>query len=102
MLLEVDLYWAAAGGADLIPLLQGFGDRVIAVHVKDGPLRPGISARELPTDQSPAGQGDVPLADVLNAGLAIPYAVIEYDHYEGDTFDGIAQSYAFLTETLKS
>ncbi len=39
---------------------------------------------------------------MLNAGLAIPYAVIEYDHYEGDTFDGIAQSYAFLTETLKS
>ncbi len=101
VLLEVDLYWAQAGGADLIPLLQGFGDRVVAVHVKDGPMRPGISARELPSDQTPAGQGDVPLAAVLNAGLEIPYAVIEYDHYEGDTFDGIAQSFAFLTDTLK-
>lgn len=100
VLLEVDLYWATAGGADLVPLLQRLGDRVIAVHVKDGPMRPGISASNLPTDQQPAGQGDVPLAAVLNAGLNLPYAVIEFDHYEGDTFAGIAESYKFLTEAL--
>ncbi len=57
VLLEVDLYWAAAGGADLIPLLQGFGDRVIAVHVKDGPLRPGISARRTPDGPEPRRSG---------------------------------------------
>ncbi len=100
VLLEVDLYWATAGGSDLVPLLQRLGDRVIAVHIKDGPMRPGISARELPSDQRPAGQGDVPLAAVLTAGLDIPYAVIEFDHYEGDIFAGIADSYAFLTKTL--
>ncbi len=100
VLLEVDLYWATAGGADLVPLLQRLGDRVIAVHVKDGPMRPGLSARELPTDQQPAGQGDVPLAAVLSAGLDISYAVIEFDHYEGDIFDGIAESYAFLTSRV--
>lgn len=98
--LEVDLYWAYAGGADLLPLLRGFGDRVVAVHVKDGPMRPGISARELPKDQQPAGQGDVPLAEVLTSDLNIPYAVIEFDHYEGNTFDAIAEAYAFLTRTL--
>lgn len=100
VLLEVDLYWAYAGGAELLPLLRKLGDRVIAVHVKDGPMRPGISARELPNDQQPAGQGDVPLAEVLTSDVTIPYAVVEFDHYEGDTFDGIAQSYRFLTETL--
>jgi sugar phosphate isomerase/epimerase len=98
--LEIDLYWATAGGSDLVPLLQRLGDRVVAVHVKDGPMRPGISARELPNDQQPAGRGDVPLAAVLSAGLDIPYAVIEFDHYEGDIFAGIAESYAFLTSTL--
>ena len=67
--LEVDLYWATAGGAEPVALLQRLGDRVIAVHVKDGPMRPGITARELPTDQQPAGRGDVPLAAVLTAGL---------------------------------
>jgi sugar phosphate isomerase/epimerase len=97
VLLEVDLYWATAGGADLVPLLQQLGDRVVAVHVKDGRMRPGISARKLPTDQLPAGKGDVPLAAVLSAGLHIPYAVIEFDYYEGEIFEGIAESYAFLT-----
>ena len=100
VVLEVDLYWAAAGGADLVELLQRLGDRVYAVHAKDGPMRPGITARELPKDQLPAGQGDVPLAAALSAGPAIAYAVIEFDHYEGDIFDGISESHAFLTATL--
>ena len=51
-------------------------------------------------DQQPAGQGDVPLAEVLTGDLNIPYAVIEFDHYEGNTFDAIAQSFAYLTKTL--
>ena len=99
VLLEVDLYWATAGGADPVALLQRLGDRVVAVHAKDGPMRPGITARELPEDQQPAGQGDVPLAAVLTAGLPIKYAVIEFDHYEGDTFVGIAESFAYLQST---
>lgn len=99
--LEIDLYWATAGGVDPLELLRRLGDRVGAVHVKDGPMRPGISARELPSDQCPAGQGDVPLAAVLTAtDLTIPYAVLEFDHYEGDVFEGLAQSYAWLKDTL--
>src|SRR5918998_862335 len=98
--LEIDLYWATAGGSDPVALLQRLGDRVVAVHIKDGPMRPGITARELPNDQQPAGRGDVPLAQVLSAGFDIRYAVIEFDHYEGDVFAGIADSYAFLTSTL--
>jgi sugar phosphate isomerase/epimerase len=98
--LEVDLYWAAAGGQNPADLVGRLGDRVQAVHAKDGPMRPGISAAQLPTDQVPAGQGDVPLAAALAAGSSIDYAVIEFDHYEGDIFDGIAQSYAFLGSTL--
>ena len=100
VLLEVDLYWATAGGADVVPLLQRLGDRVVAVHAKDGPMRPGITDRELPKDQRPAGQGDVPLAAALTAGLPIRYAVIEFDHYGGDTFAWIAESFAFLQSTL--
>lgn len=100
VLLEVDLYWAVAGGADPVALLQRLGDRVVAVHAKDGPMRPGITAAELPTDQQPAGQGDVPLAAILASIPNLPYAVIEFDHYDGDTFDGIAQSYQFLSSTL--
>lgn len=100
VLLEVDLYWAAAGGVDPVGLLQRLGDRVHAVHAKDGRIRPGITSREMPTDQLPAGRGDVPLTEALAVGTAIAYAVIEFDRYEGDIFEGIAESYEFLTAAL--
>ena len=36
VVLEVDTYWAFAGGADVPALLRRLGDRVAALHVKDG------------------------------------------------------------------
>jgi sugar phosphate isomerase/epimerase len=100
VVLEVDLYWAAAGGVDPVALLKRLGDRVIAVHVKDGPIKPGTSSRDLPRTQQPAGTGDVPLAAALEAATSAEYAVIEFDHYEGDIFAGIGESYAWLRKTL--
>ena len=44
--------------------------------------------------------GDVPLQAVLTGGYPFEYAVIEFDHYEGDTFAGIAESYAYLRRIL--
>lgn len=100
VLLELDLYWAAASGVDPVQLLGRLGDRVHAVHVKDGPMREGITSRALPEDQLPAGQGDVPLTLSLRAAPSVKYAVIEFDHYAGDVFTGIAESHAYLTSTL--
>ncbi|NQX25892.1 sugar phosphate isomerase/epimerase [Microbacteriaceae bacterium VKM Ac-2854] len=100
VVLEVDLYWAALGAADVPELLTRLGDRVIAVHVKDGTLDSEPTEDfALPTDQVPAGQGAVPLAAALAAAATIEYAVIEFDAYPGgDIIDGIAASYAWLTE----
>jgi sugar phosphate isomerase/epimerase len=95
--LEVDLYWAAVSGLDPAALLGRLGDRVVAVHVKDGPLRPGITSHRLPEDQLVAGRGDVPLAEALTVARAAEYAVIEFDHYAGDVFAGIGQSFEYLT-----
>ena len=36
VVLEVDTYWAYAGGADVPALLNRLGDRVVALHLKDG------------------------------------------------------------------
>jgi sugar phosphate isomerase/epimerase len=89
VVLEVDTYWATAGGEDAPALLRRLGDRVHAIHVKDGDLNTDGSG------QVPAGQGRVPVADVL---AAAPNAlrVVEFDAYDGDVFDGIAASRAFL------
>jgi sugar phosphate isomerase/epimerase len=88
--LEVDTYWATAGGEDAPALLRRLGDRVRAIHVKDGALATDA------TGQVPAGQGRVPVADVL-AAAPDALRVIEFDAYDGDLFEAIAASHAFLT-----
>lgn len=88
IVLEVDAYWATAGGEDAPALLRRLGERVCAIHVKDGSL--AVDA----TGQVPAGQGRVPMGDVL---AAVPGAlrVVEFDQHE-DVFGGIAESFAYL------
>jgi len=103
--LELDLFWALTGGQDVPALVARLGDRLTAVHVKDGvvpasnPWAPG--APEFGSDsldQRHAGTGDVPLAAALRAGSGIRYAVIEYDRAPGDVFDDVAASLAFLKD----
>ncbi|GAA1917553.1 sugar phosphate isomerase/epimerase [Microbacterium aoyamense] len=104
--IELDLFWALAGGQDVPALVSKLGERLIAVHVKDGvvpssnpfaPEAPAFSSDSL--DQRHAGDGDVPLVAALAAGSeSIRYAVIEYDNAPGDVFEDIAASLAFLRE----
>ncbi|WP_367137485.1 sugar phosphate isomerase/epimerase family protein [Saccharothrix sp. HUAS TT1] len=91
VVLEVDTYWATVGGEDAPALLRRLGGRVHAIHVKDGGL-----ARD-GSGQVPAGQGRVPVADVL-AAAPDALRVVEFDAYDGDVFAGIAASRAFLAE----
>ncbi|MBT2564996.1 sugar phosphate isomerase/epimerase [Arthrobacter sp. ISL-85] len=88
--LEVDTYWAAVGGQDPVELLERLGDRVKFIHIKDGPLNKDNKA------QQPAGQGKVPVMDVIAAAKSLEVGVVEFDDYAGDIFEGIAQSLAYL------
>lgn len=90
LVVEVDTYWAAAGGADAPALLGRLAKRVHALHIKDGDLATDASG------QVPAGQGRVPVAEVLAAAPGA-LRVVEFDAYDGDIFEGLAASYAYLT-----
>ncbi|MGN7202065.1 sugar phosphate isomerase/epimerase family protein [Arthrobacter sp. SAFR-044] len=90
LVLEVDTYWVAVGGQDPIDILAKLGDRVKFIHIKDGPLTRDNKA------QQPAGQGKVPVLDVIAAAKSLEVGVVEFDDYDGDIFEGIAQSLAFL------
>jgi sugar phosphate isomerase/epimerase len=90
VVLEVDTYWATAGGADAPALLGRLGVRVRAIHVKDGDLATDASG------QVPAGQGRVPVPAVL-AAAPDALRVVEFDRYDGDIFDGLAASFAYRT-----
>lgn len=90
LVLEVDTYWVSVGGANAVDVLTSLGERVKYIHIKDGPLTTDTKA------QLPAGQGAVPVWDVIGAAKSLEVGVVEFDDYAGDIFDGIAQSLAFL------
>jgi len=100
--LEVDVFWAATAGSDVAALLSRLGDRVKALHVKDGvvginPFTPDSAPLDKSAlDQRSAGQGELPLLDYLAASPSTEYAVIEFDYYPGDIFDGVQGSVEFL------
>lgn len=90
VILEVDTYWAAVGGADVPALLKKFGDRVTAIHVKDGDGTLDNKA------QVAVGDGTIAVRDIL---AAAPQAlrVVELDDFSGEIFDAVEGSYKFLT-----
>jgi sugar phosphate isomerase/epimerase len=90
--LEIDTFWVEAGGQSAPEVLKKLGERVVAIHVKDGNKNGDVNL------QVPAGQGQIPVREILAAAPnALP--VIEFDFYTGgDIFDGIAQSLAFVNE----
>lgn len=94
VVLEVDTYWVAVGGQDIPALLGRLGNRVTALHLKDGPLN-GVKSEQLPL-----GSGELPAAEILAAKTALEVPVIEFDEYAGDIFDGVAAAYAYATGTL--
>lgn len=93
LVLEVDTYWVAVGGEDPVDILTKLGDRVKFIHIKDGPLTTDTKA------QLPAGKGKVAVLDVIAAAKSLEAGVVEFDDYDGDIFDGIAQSLKFLQES---
>ncbi|UCM91183.1 sugar phosphate isomerase/epimerase family protein [Streptomyces marincola] len=84
VVLEVDTYWAAVGGADAPALLRRLGDRVAALHVKDGPIdrdRPHVAV----------GAGAMPVREILDAAPGA-LRIVELDTCAGDFFDALADS----------
>ncbi|MBX9472019.1 sugar phosphate isomerase/epimerase family protein [Microcella sp.] len=92
---ELDAYWAAVGGVDPVEIAKTLGDRLIALHVKDGDPAGTIE------QQVPAGLGSVPLAEVL---VAAPHArpVVEFDIIPGEGLDAIAASARWVTEQVSA
>jgi sugar phosphate isomerase/epimerase len=86
---EVDTYWAQVGGADVPELLGALGDKVLALHVKDGP-----AVKDEPHVAVGAGVLDVP---AILAAAPEAVRIVELDSCATDVFDAVAESYAYLT-----
>jgi protein-tyrosine-phosphatase/sugar phosphate isomerase/epimerase len=91
VVLELDTYWAAVGGQDVPALLGRLGDQVRMLHLKDGPIDTDTAT------QLPVGSGAMPVPEILRAAPAVELAVLEFDDYAGDVFEGIATGYGYVT-----
>jgi sugar phosphate isomerase/epimerase len=89
VVLEVDTYWAHVGGADVPALLRTLGDRVRALHVKDGP-----AVKDEPHVAVGDGVIDVP---AILAAAPGAQRIVELDACATDVFDAVAASHAYLT-----
>ena len=89
VVLQVDTYWAYAGGADVPALLGRLGDRVVALHVKDGDGSLNTKA------QTAVGSGTLPVLDFI-AAAPTALRVIELDDTEGDRMAAVAASRRYL------
>lgn len=88
--LEVDTYWAKVGGADVPALLQRLGERVFALHLKDGD-----GTREN-KNQVAAGQGSIPILDYVAASPSMQLGVIELDDCSTGMTQAVRDSFAYL------
>lgn len=100
--IELDAFWAQVGGQDVAALVTRLGSRLKALHVKDGlvgtdPFRTG-EFDQSKLGQVPAGTGEVDLVAALDAAASLELAVVEYDHYDGDIFEGLEGTVRFLSE----
>ncbi|MFH5879820.1 sugar phosphate isomerase/epimerase family protein [Arthrobacter sp. NA-172] len=89
---EFDPNWATIGGADVLELMSTLGDRIFAVHLKDGPLR-GTNS-----DQLALGDGELGWDSFLDAlDPALP-RVIGLDMFAGDSLAAVLRSKRWLDE----
>lgn len=91
IVLEIDSYWASAGGRDVPALLASLGDRVTHLHIKDGPLAPSRSGAA----NVVLGTGSMDLAPILDA-TADRVWVLEFDYAVVDPIDEVRQSVEYL------
>ncbi|UAJ80364.1 sugar phosphate isomerase/epimerase [Leifsonia sp. ZF2019] len=84
VVLELDTYWAAVGGEDVLALLPKLGDRVRYLHVKEEGTNPF----------------DVAEAVGLAGSLELP--VVEVVVHEGDVFPLIERNAAFFRGLVRA
>ncbi len=92
---EIDTYWAKTGGVDPAKAVADFGQRAPFLHIKDGPAKKGDTMYA----NVPVGQGSMDFPSIVKAGgKNIQWMIVEFDEYGGNIFEGLQQSYAYLTK----
>ena len=92
MLLELDLYWLAHGGANPQRIVERCKGRMPVIHIKDKEM----DGRE--PIMAPIGEGNMDWANLIPACVdsGVEWIAIEQDKCYRDAFDCLKSSYEFL------
>lgn len=91
---EFDPYWATIAGVDVPATIAALGDRILAVHLKDGPL---TGANE---DQVAVGDGELDWPAFLSLVPQAAPLVIGLDEFRGPTLDAVIRSRRRVVELV--
>ena len=81
----------ATFGVSRFPVREDSGRLVGYLHVKDGPINHENK------QQKPAGQGSLPIWDIVAVLPQLEIGVVEFDDYAGDIFGAIGESLTYLS-----
>ncbi|MFC9689337.1 sugar phosphate isomerase/epimerase family protein [Kribbella sp. NPDC056951] len=94
VVLELDAYWAQAGGVDPVELAASLGERLEYVHLKDGP------AQGMDDQLVPYGEGVVDVAGVVRANPSVRWNIVEVDRSSYEKFWLLKNCYERLVELV--
>jgi sugar phosphate isomerase/epimerase len=92
--LQVDIFWAAVGGADPAEVIDRLGHRVVSLHLKDGIDLPTAADAE-PFVNVAVGDGVVDPAPAIAAATAsrsVEWLIVEFDHVVGSSLEAARRS----------
>ena len=93
MLLELDLYWLAHGGANPQRVVERCAGRMPIIHIKDKEMNGNEPI------MAPIGEGNMDWANLIPAcqQAGVEWIAIEQDNCYRDGFDCLKSSYDYLT-----
>jgi sugar phosphate isomerase/epimerase len=94
---ELDLAWLYAGGADPAAMIRKYANRCPVLHIKDMKAERNAGGGPVFT---PLGKGALDWDGIFDAvrESGVEWCVYEQDSCEGDIFDAVRESYAFLSQ----
>jgi sugar phosphate isomerase/epimerase len=94
---EIDTYWIQHGGGDPAEWIRELAGRIPIVHLKDMAIGP-----DLEQHFAELGEGNMNWASILAAAdeVGVEWLVVEQDTCQGDPFESVATSYAYLAAAL--
>lgn len=90
---QIDTYWVAVAGQKPAEVVKKLGDRVLELHIKDGPL-----LKDEP--MLAAGKGKMNFPPIVEEAASSDWLIVELDRCATDMLEAVEESYQYLAKTF--